>query len=103
MVNEFGNVFFEPAKETFGSFICRNKTKEAPSFKFSKPWFDIDCKFARQNYRKMKRRRKQRNSDSSKRELKDAEKKYKKQMHISIRKYRRNMKTKLKKPENLES
>ncbi|CAG2203096.1 unnamed protein product [Mytilus edulis] len=67
MVNEFGNVFFEPAKETFGSFICRNKTKEAPRFKFSKPWFDLDCKFARQNYRKMKRRRKQRNSDSSKR------------------------------------
>jgi hypothetical protein len=49
-------------------------------------------KFELQYYRKMKRKHKFRNSDNSRKELKEAEKKYKKQMDTSIRKYRQKMK-----------
>ena len=44
----------------------------------SKPWFDLDCKFARKNYTKIKRRFKSRKIDLLHSELRDAEKKYKK-------------------------
>ena len=44
----------------------------------------------------MKRKHKFRNSDNSRKELKEAEKKYKKQMYTSIRKYRQKMKKELK-------
>jgi vacuolar-type H+-ATPase subunit H len=44
----------------------------------------------------MKRKHKFRNSDNSRKEFKEAEKKYKKQMDTSIRKYRQKMKKELK-------
>jgi vacuolar-type H+-ATPase subunit H len=44
----------------------------------------------------MKRKHKFRNSDNSRKELKEVEKKYKKQMDTSIRKYRQKMKKELK-------
>ena len=68
------------------SLITEKKKKK--NTKIQKPWFDLDCKFERQYYRKMKRKHKFRNSDNSRKELKEAEKKYKKQMDTSIRKYR---------------
>ena len=38
----------------------------------SKPWFDLDCKFARTNYRKIKRRFKSKKTDLLHSELRDA-------------------------------
>jgi hypothetical protein len=69
-------------------YISRKKKRNA---KIQKPWFDLDCKFERQHYRKMKRKHKFRNSDNSRKELKEVEKKYKKQMDTSIRKYRHDI------------
>ena len=46
--------------KTFGTFNCKNidskinKNKNDQNKK--KPWFDQDCKFARQEYRRSKRR-----------------------------------------------
>jgi hypothetical protein len=69
-----------------------NNRKKKRNTKIQKPWFDLECKFERQYYRKMKRKHKFRNSDNSRKELKEAEKKYKKQMDTSIRKYRQKIK-----------
>jgi vacuolar-type H+-ATPase subunit H len=74
--------------------LITERTKEI--LKLKNHWFDLDCKFERQYYRKMKRKHKFRNSDNSRKELKEAEKNHKKQMDTSIRKYRQKMKTELK-------
>ena len=96
VVNEFGKIHIDSAKETFGTITKSNNRKKKRNTKIQKPWFDLDCKFERQYYRKMKRKHKFRNSDNSRKELKEAEKKYKKQMDTSIRKYRQKMKKELK-------
>jgi hypothetical protein len=57
----------------------------------SKPWFDLDCKFARKSYRKIKRRFKSRKTDLSHSELRDAEKKYKNLLNKKIKNYSQNM------------
>jgi hypothetical protein len=81
-VNKFGKIHIDSTKETVGTITKSNNRKKK----------EILCKFERQYYRKMKRKHKFRNSDNSKKELKEAEKKYKKQMDTSIRKYRQKMK-----------
>ena len=91
MVNEFGKIHIDSANETLRTFTKFNNRK--------KPWFDLDCTFERQYYRKMKRKHKLRNSNNSRKELKEAEKKYRKQMDISMRKYRQKMKKRI---ENFE-
>ena len=96
VVTEFGKIHIDSAKETFGTITKSNNRKKKRNTKIQKPWFDLDCKFERQYYRKMKRKHKFRNSDNSRKELKEAEKKYKKQMDTSIRKYRQKMKKELK-------
>ena len=88
VVNEFGKIHIDSANETLRTFTKFNNRK--------KPWFDLDCTFERQYYRKMKRKHTFRNSNNSRKELKEAEKKYRKQMDISMRKYRQKMKKKLK-------
>jgi hypothetical protein len=40
----------------------------------NKPWFDLDCRFARQNYRKLKKRFKRSTSPQNRLAMIDAEK-----------------------------
>ena len=57
----------------------------------SKPWFDLDCKFARKKYRKIKRRFKSRETDLLHSELRDAEKKYKNLLNKKFKHYSQNI------------
>ena len=88
VVNEFGKLHIDSAKETFGTITKSNNRKKKRNTKIQKPWFDLDCKFERQYYRKMKHKHTFRNSNNSRKERKEDEKKYKMQMDTSIRKYR---------------
>ncbi|CAC5390624.1 unnamed protein product [Mytilus coruscus] len=54
-VNEIGLVVLESAKKTFRMRTEKPK-RRAPKTQGDKPWFNYDCKFARQNFRKLKRR-----------------------------------------------
>jgi hypothetical protein len=80
VVNEFGKIHIDSAKETFGTITKSNNRKKKRNTKIQKPWFDLDCKFERQYYRKMKRKHTFRNSNNSRKKRKEDEKKYKMQM-----------------------
>ena len=47
-------MFLDKAKSTFGKY-CHKAGKTRQTKLIVKPWFDLDCKFARQNYRKLKK------------------------------------------------
>ncbi|XP_063436376.1 uncharacterized protein LOC134717812 [Mytilus trossulus] len=94
-VNEIGLVVLESAKTTFGTRTDKPK-KRAPKKKGDKPWFNYDCKFARQNFRKLKRRLKFSPSLLLYNEVKDSERKYKKVMDKAIKTHRRDMAKRLK-------
>ena len=72
-VNEFGKIHIDSAKETFGTITKSNNRKKKRNTKIQKPWFDLDCKFERQYYTKMKGKHKFRNSDNSRKELRGRE------------------------------
>ena len=76
------------ARKTLGSNSGKNH-KEAHFL--SKLWFDLDCKFARKNYRKIKRRFKYRKTDLLHSELRDAEKKNKNLLNKKFKDYSQNM------------
>jgi hypothetical protein len=42
-----------------------------------KPWFNVECKLARQNYRKLRRKYKKNRTEKNKEELNNSEKYYK--------------------------
>ena len=64
------------AKNTFGT---RSVYKGKPKIvKGDKPWFNLDCKFTRQNYRKLKRKKKLYPWQITSEEVNNAEKHYKK-------------------------
>jgi hypothetical protein len=74
LTGDLCNILITSARKTLGSNSGKNQKEKQFS---SKPWFDLDCKFARKNYRKIKRRFKSRKTDLLHSELRDAEKKYK--------------------------
>jgi hypothetical protein len=47
VVNEFGKIHIDSAKETFGTITKSNNRKKKRNTKIQKPWFDLDCKFER--------------------------------------------------------
>jgi hypothetical protein len=49
VVNEFGKIHIDSAKETFGTITKSNNRKKKRNTKIQKPWFDLDCKFERQS------------------------------------------------------
>ncbi|XP_071138846.1 uncharacterized protein [Mytilus edulis] len=80
---------------TFGiSSVKRNKNKGESGNK-NKPWFDVECKFARQNYRKLKRRFKSKNSCQNHLDMLNAEKVYKKVLDNKNRKFRNDLLNKI--------
>ena len=53
LVTDIWQVKLDSAKQTFGAkLVNTNYSKKKKIAKGDKPWFDIDCKHARQNYRK---------------------------------------------------
>jgi hypothetical protein len=66
LLEDLGNIFTGSAMQTFGTFNCKNidskinKNKNGQNQE--KAWFDQDCKFARQEYRRSKRRYKLNNT-----------------------------------------
>jgi hypothetical protein len=54
LVTDIGQVILDSAKQTFGvKLVNTNYSKKKKFTKGDKPWFDIESKRARQNYRKM--------------------------------------------------
>ena len=53
IVENIGEIFVESAKITFGTF-CSTKSRPRQKKSEDKPWFNVECKLARQNYRKIK-------------------------------------------------
>jgi hypothetical protein len=96
LVGKLGEIFVSSAMETFGIASKPFKNKKRKVCISSKPWFGADCKFARQHYRKLKRRSKTNNTEETRELMKKAEKYYKKQMYVSIKKHRKEMTKKIK-------
>ena len=69
------HLFISAAKNTFGTrSVYKGKQNIV---KGDKPWFNLDCKFARQNYRKLKRKKKIYPWQITSEEVNNAEKHYK--------------------------
>ncbi|CAG2254171.1 unnamed protein product [Mytilus edulis] len=82
-------------EQDFAELIQKRKsTNKKP--KGDKPWFNEECRFERQNYRKLKRKLKFRKTDTLKREVSEAEKRYKNTLDANSKKYRKQMRSKLK-------
>ena len=90
LLEDLGNIFTGSAKKTFGTFNCKNidsKINKNKNGQNQKPWFDQDCKFARQKYRKSKRRYKLNNTIRNRSIMIDDEKGYKKVMYEKYKIY----------------
>ena len=85
LVGKIGEIYVSSAKETFGIAGKPFKNKKRKVCIGSKPWFGVDCKFARQHYRKLKQRCKTNNTEEKRELIKKAEKDYKKQMDVGIK------------------
>ena len=91
LVNNLSEIFLNSAKSTFGTYC--HKARETRQTKFKdKPWFDLDCKFARQKYLKLKRKFHKYRTEINKQMLAESEKNYNK----TQRKYRQNLCRRLK-------
>ncbi|VDI28266.1 Hypothetical predicted protein [Mytilus galloprovincialis] len=94
-IGDLCNIFVRCGQATFGiSSVKRNKNKGESGNK-NKPWFDVECKFARQNYRKLKRRFKSKNSCQNHLDMLNAEKVYKKVLDNKNRKFRNDLSNKI--------
>ena len=54
-VNNLSEIFLNSAKSTFGTY-CHKAGKTRQTKLKDQPWFDLDCKFAKQKYRGLKRK-----------------------------------------------
>jgi hypothetical protein len=96
-VEKLSKLFIDSAKTTFEIKRSRNMKEEESKVSVSKKsWSGLDCKFARQNYRTLKSRYKRNKTESSKLEMKKAEKEYKKLLDTSIVNNRKEMRQKIK-------
>ena len=94
LVTDIGQVLLNSAKQTFGvKLVNTNSSKKKIITKGDKPWFDIECKRARQYYRKMKRKKGE--SQYSYNLAKKSEKEYKKVLNKAMKNYRKKMTKKM--------
>ena len=96
LVIDIGKVLLDSAKQTFGvKLVYTNYSKKKKEItKGDKPWFDIECKRARQHYRKMKRKKGE--SQYSYNLAKNSEKEYKKVLiNKAMKNYRKKMTKKM--------
>ena len=52
LIENLCNIFVTSGQKTFGTYNVKEKNKNNTFKKENKPWIDLDCRFARQNYRK---------------------------------------------------
>ena len=71
------SAFVTSGQKTFGTYNVKEKNKNNTFKKENKPWFDLDCRLARQNYRKLKKHFKRSTSPQNRLAMIDAEKHYK--------------------------
>ncbi|CAG2247790.1 unnamed protein product [Mytilus edulis] len=81
-------IMLNSARNTFGIFKPKKRKKLKP---VDKPWFDEECRFARQNYRKLKRNISSKSSVQQKQNLRLTEKKYKQILDKKINLHRKKM------------
>ncbi|CAC5383795.1 unnamed protein product [Mytilus coruscus] len=94
-VEKLCEILIESAKATFGISHSKNGKTRQKSF-MNKPWFNRECKFARQNYRKFRRKFKINRTTVSRSNLAGSENIYKKTLDKNHRLYRQNLSKKLK-------
>ena len=89
LVNELGNIFTNSASKAFGTCPVKSSygSEKNRNDKNDKPWFDRECRAARQNFRKYKRLYKLNNSFQNRSNMTHAEKNYKKMMDEKYKKY----------------
>ena len=102
LLDHLCSIFCKSAKSTFGTCKFSNSKKKGKKKlgKLKKEWFNDDCHFERQNFRKRKRKFKTCRTDQNFQDLKQAEKRYKKVMDQAILDHKRNLSKKIK---NLKS
>jgi hypothetical protein len=66
-------------------------------WEIDQPWFNYECKVARQNYRKLKRKLKIKRTEALKQDVAEAEKRYKKTLDKHSKIYRADLRKKIKK------
>ena len=95
-VHDLSEIFVDSAKKTLGTRTTKNSKQQINNSKTHKPWFTVQCKFQRQNYRKLKRKYKRYKTEAVKNELAAAERQYKRTLDTSMSRHRKDMQNKLK-------
>jgi hypothetical protein len=85
LIENLCNIFVLSGQKTLGIYNVKEKNKNNTFKKENKPWFDLNCRFAHQNYRKLKKRFKGITSPQNRLAMIDTEKHYK---HTLDRKYK---------------
>ena len=85
LIENVWNIFVTSGQKTLGTYNVKEKNKNNTFKKENKPWFDLNCRFAHQNYRKLKKRFKGITSPQNRLAMIDTEKHYK---HTLDRKYK---------------
>lgn len=92
LLDELCGIFISSGKVTFGTTPIRSsKSTQEKHKRDNKPWFDVDCKFARKNFRKLKRKFKTNRSRSNYNNMKQAEARYKKTLDEKYKLYCKNL------------
>jgi len=89
------DLFVDSGKTTFGTYKNKRKNVNRKP-KGDKHRFNYDCKFARKNYRKLKRKFKKDTTVNLKQKVTEAEKHYKNTLDKNRKNYREKMKKELK-------
>ena len=95
-IHDLSELFVDSAKKTLGTRTTINSKNKINNSKTDKSWFTVQCKFQRQNYRKLKRKYKRYKTDAVKNELAAAEREYKRTLDTSMSRHRKDMQNKLK-------
>ena len=83
-------IFVKSDQKTIGTYNVKGKNQNTLK-KENKPWFDIDRRFARQNYRKLKKRFKRLASPQNRLAMIDAKKHYKHTLDNKYKNITRNI------------
>ncbi|CAG2216686.1 unnamed protein product [Mytilus edulis] len=95
LIDDLCNIFVKSGKTTFGTYTVKQTKKRGDFGNKNKPWFDEECKFARQNYRKLKRRFKSKNHSKNHSDMLNAEKAYKNILDSKFRNFRKDLSDKI--------
>ena len=87
LLDDLNHIYVTSASQTFGTYTIKDKSKSKDNENKNKPWFDQDCKNARQSYRKSKRHYKANNSEQNRHNMIQLEKDYKEVMDDKYKLY----------------